>query len=190
MVTLRQIEGSIVYSIEWISSLCSTSSVAFGQVTLSSEGYKRCLLAPGENIGLTVPNSSPPLTHSHHDLSTQCTPFQSSSLALSLVSHRLPRRPSVQPRCPLLFLVPVSHPSHFDGCLPSLPVANPVNSAADIKVTAVVTNTGTEALRLLKTNSILDTTPSKSFDVTKGGTPVNFIGVKVCPLLHFFFDEF
>jgi deuterolysin len=69
-------------------------------------------------------------------------------------------------------------------------VAGPtgVNSISDLKITAKVTNTGSEAVKLLKYGTILDEKlPTKSFKVTKDGQVVPFTGVKVGSF-HSFID--
>ncbi len=56
-----------------------------------------------------------------------------------------------------------------------------VDSIDDLKFTASVTNTGSEAVKILKYGTILDgKLPTRSFTVTKDGKEVTFTGVKVC----------
>jgi len=55
-----------------------------------------------------------------------------------------------------------------------------VGSIADLTFVASVTNTGSEAVKILKFNTILDEKlPTKSFVVTKDGEAVKFTGAKV-----------
>lgn len=69
----------------------------------------------------------------------------------------------------------------FDGI--TVEVAGPsasVNSIDDLKFTAAVKNTGTEAVKILKYGTILDEKlPTKSFKVTKDGAAVPFTGIKL-----------
>lgn len=60
---------------------------------------------------------------------------------------------------------------------------NGVSFANDLSLTALVTNTGAQPLKILKYGSVLDNTRrTKSFKVTNGedGTDVPFTGIKVC----------
>jgi deuterolysin len=58
--------------------------------------------------------------------------------------------------------------------------ATSVNSVADLTLTATVTNTGTEDIKVLKYGTILDADlPTHSFTVTRNGTVVPFTGIKV-----------
>jgi len=55
-----------------------------------------------------------------------------------------------------------------------------VNSVDDLKFTASVTNTGSEAVKILKYGTILDgKLPTRSFTVTKDGKEVAFTGIKM-----------
>ena len=55
-----------------------------------------------------------------------------------------------------------------------------VNSIDDIKVTAAVTNTGSEALKILKFGTVLDSEmPTRSFTVSKDGAVADFTGIKL-----------
>jgi deuterolysin len=54
-----------------------------------------------------------------------------------------------------------------------------VGSVNDISLTAVVKNSGIEDARVLKYNTVLDSLPTRSFIVTKDGTPVAFSGINV-----------
>jgi deuterolysin len=68
----------------------------------------------------------------------------------------------------------------FDGL--SVKVSGPSASVAsidDLKFTAEVTNTGAEAVKVLKYNTVLDNLPTRSFTVTKDGAAVPFTGIKV-----------
>lgn len=59
-----------------------------------------------------------------------------------------------------------------------------INSIDDLKLTATVTNTGDEAVKILKYGTVLDDKlPTRSFKVLKDGKEVKFTGVKV----RFFF---
>ncbi|KAG5644267.1 hypothetical protein DXG03_008752 [Asterophora parasitica] len=69
----------------------------------------------------------------------------------------------------------------FDGI--TVEVSGPsggVKSVDDLKFTAAVTNTGSEAVKILKYGTILDDKlPTRSFTVTKDGATVPFTGVKL-----------
>ena len=55
-----------------------------------------------------------------------------------------------------------------------------VKSLNDLSVVATVTNTGSEAVKVLKAGSVLDDKlPTRSFFVKKGDSKVDFSGVKV-----------
>lgn len=79
-------------------------------------------------------------------------------------------------------LVLASPFKRFDGI--TVEVAGPstaVSSIDDLTISATVTNTGSEAVKILKYGTVLDDKlPTKSFVVTKDGEPVSFTGVKVC----------
>lgn len=70
----------------------------------------------------------------------------------------------------------------FDGI--TVELAGPsgsVSSIDDLKFTASVKNTGSEAVKILKYGTILDEKlPTRSFAVTKDGSTVPFTGIKVC----------
>lgn len=69
----------------------------------------------------------------------------------------------------------------FDGITVDLKgPSGSVSSVDDLKFTASVTNTGSEAVKILKYGTILDAKlPTKSFTVTKDGAAVPFTGIKV-----------
>jgi deuterolysin len=57
----------------------------------------------------------------------------------------------------------------------------------DLKLTATVTNTGAEPIKLLKYGTVLDELLTRSFKVMKDGQDVKFTGVKIrndCYNLH------
>ncbi|KAJ6596614.1 hypothetical protein B0H10DRAFT_1827991 [Mycena sp. CBHHK59/15] len=55
-----------------------------------------------------------------------------------------------------------------------------VHSISDLTLTAVVTNTGAEYIKVLKYATVLDAElPTRSFTVTRNGTVVPFVGVKL-----------
>ena len=55
-----------------------------------------------------------------------------------------------------------------------------VDSITDIKVTAAVTNTGSEAIKVLKFGTVLDNRyPTRSFTVSKDGVAADFTGIKM-----------
>jgi deuterolysin len=54
-----------------------------------------------------------------------------------------------------------------------------VKSIDDLKFTAKVTNTGAEAVKVLKYGTILDELPTRSFKVTKDGQELKFTGIKM-----------
>jgi len=58
-----------------------------------------------------------------------------------------------------------------------------IKSVDGLKFTASVTNTGSEAVKVLKYGTVLDSLPTRSFTVTKDGSAVDFEGVKVCTTL-------
>ncbi|KAH9853269.1 Metalloprotease [Lenzites betulinus] len=62
----------------------------------------------------------------------------------------------------------------------SLTAPTDVYSIDDIKVTAAVTNTGSEDLKVLKYGTVLDSeTPTRSFSVSRDGVVADFTGVKL-----------
>ncbi|KAI0368404.1 Metalloprotease [Pilatotrama ljubarskyi] len=62
----------------------------------------------------------------------------------------------------------------------SLTAPTEVHSIDDIKVTAAVTNTGSEALKVLKFGTVLDSDlPTRSFTVSKDGVAADFTGIKL-----------
>ncbi|KAI0686138.1 Metalloprotease [Earliella scabrosa] len=62
----------------------------------------------------------------------------------------------------------------------SLTAPSEVHSITDIKVTAAVTNTGSEAIKVLKFGTVLDDQfPTRSFSVSKDGVAANFTGIKM-----------
>lgn len=61
----------------------------------------------------------------------------------------------------------------------SLSAPSSVDSVDDLKLKAAVTNTGTKDLHVLKLGSVLDTSQTASFKVTKGSTRAPFRGPKV-----------
>ncbi|KAK7469978.1 hypothetical protein VKT23_001414 [Stygiomarasmius scandens] len=68
----------------------------------------------------------------------------------------------------------------YNGLDIKLTSASPsVNSIEDLVLTTEVTNTGTEAVKVLKYSTILDSLPTRSFSVSKNGTDVAFTGVKI-----------
>ncbi|KAH9887669.1 Metalloprotease [Cubamyces lactineus] len=62
----------------------------------------------------------------------------------------------------------------------SLTAPTDVHSIDDIKVTAAVTNTGSEALKVIKYGTVLDSDlPTRSFKVSKDGVAADFTGIKL-----------
>ncbi|KAI0773567.1 Metalloprotease [Fomes fomentarius] len=62
----------------------------------------------------------------------------------------------------------------------SLTAPAEVHSIDDIKLTAAVTNTGSEAVKVLKYGTVLDNQfPTRSFAVSKDGIAANFTGIKL-----------
>ncbi|KAI0773565.1 Metalloprotease [Fomes fomentarius] len=62
----------------------------------------------------------------------------------------------------------------------SLTAPTEVHSIDDIKLTAAVTNTGSEAVKVLKYGTVLDNQfPTRSFFVSKDGIAANFTGIKL-----------
>ncbi|KAI0763229.1 Metalloprotease [Irpex lacteus] len=62
----------------------------------------------------------------------------------------------------------------------SLTAPTSVHSIDDIKVTAAVTNTGSEAIKVLKYGTVLDgDMPTRSFAVSKDGVLADFTGIKI-----------
>ncbi|PFH47135.1 hypothetical protein AMATHDRAFT_152893 [Amanita thiersii Skay4041] len=73
----------------------------------------------------------------------------------------------------------------FDGITVELSAPKTVNTIDDLKLTASVTNTGSEAVKLLRYATILDDKlPTKSFTITKDGSEVAFQGVKLAVSLQ------
>ncbi|KAI3600512.1 peptidase deuterolysin [Moniliophthora roreri] len=79
----------------------------------------------------------------------------------------------------------------FAAAIASSALANPlldplasVSSVKNLKFTAEVTNNGPEAVKVLKYGTVLDSLPTRSFTVSKDGTPVNFSGVKLSVALN------
>lgn len=54
-----------------------------------------------------------------------------------------------------------------------------ISSVDGLKFSASVTNTGSEAVKVLKYGTVLDKLPTRSFTVTKDGEAVDFQGAKV-----------
>ncbi|KAL0581725.1 hypothetical protein V5O48_000307 [Marasmius crinis-equi] len=52
------------------------------------------------------------------------------------------------------------------------------SSVGDLKFSATVKNSGTEAVKILKYGTVLDSLPTRSFKVTKDGEEVAFTGIK------------
>ncbi|PFH47136.1 hypothetical protein AMATHDRAFT_43144 [Amanita thiersii Skay4041] len=68
----------------------------------------------------------------------------------------------------------------FHGITVELSGPKSINTIDDLKLTASVTNAGSEAVKLLKYATILDDKlPTKSFTITKDGSEVAFQGVKI-----------
>uniref|UniRef100_A0A0W0FW62 Neutral protease 2 n=1 Tax=Moniliophthora roreri TaxID=221103 RepID=A0A0W0FW62_MONRR len=77
----------------------------------------------------------------------------------------------------------------FAAAIASSALANPVKRAdgLSVKVTgpsSKLTNNGPEAVKVLKYGTVLDSLPTRSFTVSKDGTPVNFSGVKLSVALN------
>ena len=71
-------------------------------------------------------------------------------------------------------------PSQLSSLRVDLTGSSNVSSLKDLRMRAVVTNTGTQTLRLLKYQTVLDTDlPTNSFRVTKGDEEVPFTGIRV-----------
>jgi hypothetical protein len=71
----------------------------------------------------------------------------------------------------------------------SINVAAPsgnVTSVDELKLTAEITNTGAEDLKIFKYGTVVDgSLPTKSFVVTKDGEVVPFQGIRVCAMCRF-----
>jgi deuterolysin len=63
-----------------------------------------------------------------------------------------------------------------DIASPSAKIDYAVNG---LRLTASVTNTGSDSVSVLKYGTVLDSLPTKSFTVTKDGEVVGFQGIKV-----------
>ncbi|KAL0581664.1 hypothetical protein V5O48_000365 [Marasmius crinis-equi] len=70
-------------------------------------------------------------------------------------------------------------PMKRDGAL-TVELSGPSNAASvdELKFSATVKNSGSEAVKILKYNTILDALPTRSFKVTKDGEEVPFTGIK------------
>ncbi|KAF8165905.1 Metalloprotease [Crassisporium funariophilum] len=67
-----------------------------------------------------------------------------------------------------------------EGIVVELSASSPVSSLSELKFTALVKNTGAEAIKILNYGTILDEKlPTKSFVVTKDGKAVPFTGIKL-----------
>ncbi|KAI0818708.1 Metalloprotease [Irpex lacteus] len=78
-----------------------------------------------------------------------------------------------------LALLALALTSTLSSATPAEPPSS-VHSIDDIKVTAVVTNTGSEAVKVLKYGTILDgNMPTRSFVVSKDGVYADFTGIKL-----------
>ncbi|KAL1715822.1 Deuterolysin metalloprotease family-domain-containing protein [Schizophyllum commune] len=71
-------------------------------------------------------------------------------------------------------------PSQLSSLRVDLTASSNVSSFQDLRMRALVTNTGTQTLRLLKYQTVLDTDlPTNSFRVTKGDEEVPFTGIRL-----------
>ena len=71
-------------------------------------------------------------------------------------------------------------PSQLSSLRVDLTGSKNVSSFSDLHIRALVTNTGTQTLRLLKYQTVLDTDlPTNSFRVTKNDEEVPFNGIRV-----------
>ena len=74
--------------------------------------------------------------------------------------------------------------------LPLSTAPTSVHSIDEIKVTAAVTNTGSEAVKVLKYGTVLDgDMPTRSFTVSKDGKMVDFTGIKLSIDLNHLGDD-
>ena len=71
-------------------------------------------------------------------------------------------------------------PSQLSSLRVDLTSSSNVSTFEDLRIRALVTNTGTQTLRFLKYQTVLDTDlPTNSFRVTKGAEEVPFTGIRV-----------
>lgn len=80
--------------------------------------------------------------------------------------------------------VALAHPHRrFEGITVELSApSSSVSSIDELSFTAAITNTNSEAVKVLKYGTVLDGLPSRSFSVSKDGADVAFTGAKVCVL--------
>jgi len=73
------------------------------------------------------------------------------------------------------------HLKRAEGLIVDLATSPSVDSVDDLKLTATISNSGTETVKILKYGTILDDKlPTKSFVVTKDDEAVKFTGIMVC----------
>ena len=73
----------------------------------------------------------------------------------------------------------VHHYTNASHLSPPLAPSN-VHSISEIKISAAVTNTGSEDLKVLKYGTILDAElPTRSFKISKNGEAATFTGIKM-----------
>ncbi|TRM67412.1 Deuterolysin metalloprotease family-domain-containing protein [Schizophyllum amplum] len=72
----------------------------------------------------------------------------------------------------------------FDGLTVDVTAPSSAASLDDLKLTATVTNTNSEDVKILKYGTVLDKLPTRSFTVTKGDAAIDFTGVKASVQLN------
>lgn len=76
--------------------------------------------------------------------------------------------------------IALAGPTKLEGLKIKLSGPSAIESVEDLKLTAVVSNTGAEDIRAIKYGTILDNAlPTRSFSISKDGVSVPFTGVKV-----------
>ncbi|KAJ7339751.1 hypothetical protein DFH08DRAFT_704786 [Mycena albidolilacea] len=71
-----------------------------------------------------------------------------------------------------------ANPLQPHGLTVSIAGPTAVTTIADLELTAHVTNTGPQSIKILKYSTVLDDLPTRSFAVTKDNTDVEFLGIK------------
>jgi deuterolysin len=92
------------------------------------------------------------------------------------------------PTFPAVFLILVllafvsANPLQPHGLTVSIAGPTAVTTIADLELTAHVTNTGPQSVKILKYSTILDDLPTRSFAVSKDNMDVEFLSIKTCEI--------
>ncbi|KAJ7726461.1 hypothetical protein B0H14DRAFT_3519059 [Mycena olivaceomarginata] len=92
------------------------------------------------------------------------------------------------PTFPAVFLILVllafvgANPLQPHGLTVSIAGPTAVATIADLELTAHVTNTGPQSVKILKYSTILDDLPTRSFAVSKDNMDVEFLSIKACEI--------